>query len=335
MQTRRMRLGAPAPADVEAPRTWRAVAAARRVAEDKATEKAEEARRAAVKAHANSARTMKSVRIVEHTVRRAEMQLAQIEREMGEKSGPELEAKKAATVMALNEAKAQVETLRTEVQEKQAAAAAAREAARAAETERAAAATAVKIAENKLAPVSVFISRQTQTLYVRQGFRPIFDVPVTIRDPDVPIGTTIFTAVSFIDDGAEVRWNALAMYPGASGAQPAPAANGKQQRRSVPRQAEPALTDVAAAKAALERVTIPQEAIERIAEFVGPGSAMILSDEALSKETSQGTEFVVVMSGEPQGGIKIRRRSPYGGYGGEGLYRRSPYGYGGGPFSSW
>ena len=34
-----------------------------------------------------------------------------------------------------------------------------------------------------------------------------------------------------------------------------------------------------------------------------------------AKETGKGTDFVVLMSGEPQGGIKIRRRrSPYGGY---------------------
>lgn len=335
MQTRRMRLGAPPPADAQVPRTWRAVAAARRADADKATEKAEEARRVAVRANADSARFVRPLRIADHAMRRAETQLAEIERELAEKSTPELEEKKAAAVARLDEARTQLETLRAEGQEKLDAAAAAREAARAAETARVAAATSAKIAENKLAPVSVFISRQTQTLYVRQGFRPIFDTPVTIRDPDTPIGTTIFTAVSLVDDGADVRWTALAMYPGASGAQPAAPANGKPQRRSGPRQAEPAVTDVAAAKAALERVTIPQEAIERIAEFVGPGSSLIISDEALSKETSQGTDFVVVMSGEPQGGIKVRRRSPYGGYGGEGLYRRSPYGYGGGPFSSW
>ena len=98
-----------------------------------------------------------------------------------------------------------------------------------------------------------------------------------------------------------------------------------------PARAEPAATDAAAAKAALERVSIPQEAVERIAEFIGPGSSLIISDEPPSKETSQGTEFMVVMSGEPQGGIKSRRRSSYGG---EGFYRRSPYGYSG-PFSSW
>jgi hypothetical protein len=329
LQTRRMRLGAPPPAATEAPRTWRAVAVARRAEVERATEKAEEARRTAVKAHADLARTMKSVRIAEHAVRRAEMQLAQVEREMGDKSTPELEEKKAATVTALSEAKAQVETFRAEVQGKQAAVVAAREIARTAETARSDAATAAKIAENKLAPVSVLISRQTQTLYVRQGFRPIFDTPVTIRDPDAPIGTTIFTAVNYIDDGADVRWTALAMYPGATATQQT--AGGKAQRRGGSSRAEPTATDAATAKAALERVSIPQEAVERIAEFIGPGSSLIISDEPPSKETSQGTEFVVVMSGEPQGGIKSRRRSSYGG---EGFYRRSPYGYGG-PFSSW
>ena len=158
---------------------------------------------------------------------------------------------------------------------------------------------------------------------------------MTIRDPETPIGTTLFTAVSYADDGENVRWNALAMYASAAGPEPAPAAGKQPQRRSVHRQAEPAATDVASAKAALDRVTIPQEAVERIAEFVSPGTALIISDEALHKETSTGTDFIVLMSGEPQGGIKIRRRAPNTGYGSERLYRRSPYGYGGNPFSWW
>ena len=143
-----------------------------------------------------------------------------------------------------------------------------------------------KIADNKTAPVSVFISRQTQTLYVRQGFRPIFDTPITIRDPDTPIGTTIFTALNYTDDGADVRWNALAMY--ANGAEPAPA--GKQpQRKGAHRQAEPAATDAAAAKAALERITIPQEAPSALPSSWRPATSLIISDEALHKETSKGT----------------------------------------------
>jgi hypothetical protein len=34
---------------------------------------------------------------------------------------------------------------------------------------------------------------------------------------------------------------------------------------------------------------------------------VIVSDEPLSHETGKHTEFVVTLSGEPQGGIKMRR----------------------------
>ena len=61
---------------------------------------------------------------------------------------------------------------------------------------------------------------------------------------------------------------------------------------------------------------------------MSPGSALIVSDEALSSETGQATEFVVVMSGEPQGGIKIRRREPEARNRYERYLRRGPYGFG-------
>ena len=41
----------------------------------------------------------------------------------------------------------------------------------------------------------MLISRKTQRLYVRQAFKPILDSPVTIADPDRPIGTHVFTAI--------------------------------------------------------------------------------------------------------------------------------------------
>jgi len=73
---------------------------------------------------------------------------------------------------------------------------------------------------------------------------------------------------------------------------------------------EPISTDRAGAKAALDRIAIPQDVLDRIAGIASPRSSLIISDEALSTETGNGTEFVVLMSGEPQGGIKIRRRGP-------------------------
>jgi hypothetical protein len=86
------------------------------------------------------------------------------------------------------------------------------------------------------------------------------------------------------------------------------------------------------AKSALDRIAIPQEAIQRISDVVLPGSSLIVSDEGPSIETGKDTDFVIVMSGEPQGALKVRQREPprvdswggpYGGYG------RSPFGSGG------
>src|SRR5262249_224902 len=73
---------------------------------------------------------------------------------------------------------------------------------------------------------------------------------------------------------------------------------------------EPMVTDPGAGKAALGRIAIPQDVLDRIAEIASPRSSLIISDEALSSEAGKDTEFVVLMSGEPQGGIKFRHRRP-------------------------
>ena len=80
-------------------------------------------------------------------------------------------------------------------------------------------------------------------------------------------------------------------------------------RASSRRDVEPVRTDADGAKAALDRITIPQDALDRIGN-IAPRSSLIVTDEALSPETGKGTEFVVVLSGEPQGALKKRRRSP-------------------------
>ena len=64
------------------------------------------------------------------------------------------------------------------------------------------------------------------------------------------------------------------------------------------------------AKAALDRIVIPENAVDRIREMVSPRSSLIISDEGPSSETSRGTEFVIIISGEPQGGLTNRRRRP-------------------------
>jgi hypothetical protein len=84
-------------------------------------------------------------------------------------------------------------------------------AAAAAETARVAAAEAARQIASELQPVSVLISRKTQRLYVRQAFKPLLESPVTIADPDRPIGTHVFTAAERTTDDAKLRWNVVSL----------------------------------------------------------------------------------------------------------------------------
>jgi hypothetical protein len=307
--------GDPAPVEIAHPALFspqpdavgRAAAAAATAAANEAARKAEEARIAAVAAWREAARARMSLRTLENLKGRAAAELAAAETALGAAQSDEAKARAADTK---TQAEAKVADLQArwdaaaaELQPKIDAVAPAREAAAAAERERAKAAAAAREAARELEPVSVFISRKTQRLYVRRGFEPVFDSPVTIRDPDQPIGTYVFTAVARTDAG--LRWTVVAV-------------NG-----------------AADAKNALDRIAIPQDALDRIAPTASPRSSLIISDEALSKETGKGTEFVAVLSNEPQGGLAMRRRGPSAEFRyarQRGYYWGAPYG---GSYSPW
>jgi hypothetical protein len=48
------------------------------------------------------------------------------------------------------------------------------------------------------------------------------------------------------------------------------------------------------ANAALDRIEIPQDAIDRISELLTPGSSLIVSDYGISHETGKDTDFIVL-----------------------------------------
>jgi lipoprotein-anchoring transpeptidase ErfK/SrfK len=149
-------------------------------------------------------------------------------------------------------------------------------------------AKAARDAKLALVPVSVFISRATQKLYVRRNTQErlpdageLFDAvefPITIRNPSQPIGTHVITAVASTDAG--LRWTAVT------------------------------IDGAGDAKDALDRVTIPQEVIDRFGPTALPRSAIIISDEPLHRETNYRTEFVVALNNQPQGGLITRPRTP-------------------------
>ena len=256
-----------------------------------------------------SALAIVSVRKTEALKLKAEAELTATERMIAAAASPEAkeqaEGVKAKVTARIDGLEAQLVMGKSDLQPKLDAVTVAREAAAAADRARVAAAEAARKATRDLEPVSVFISRKTQRLYVRQAFQPILEIPVTVRDADRPIGTYIFTAME--RTGTHIRWSLVSLgsgRPHVSGDDPSGSV-----RKGHERDVGPIVSDLESAKAALDRITIPQESLDFIAEKVSPRSALIISDEPLSPETGASTEFVVTLSGEPQGGLKQRRRS--------------------------
>jgi len=288
-----------------------AVAAARSAEADEAAKKANQARLAAVKASQDLARAMMPMRVAENLKFRAEAQLAAVE--AGLDTAISVEAKeraedvKAKALDRIASLQAQWAAAKAELQPRYDAVAAARQAAMAAEAERVVAAEAAQGAARDLEPASVFISRKTQRLYIRRAFEPVLDVPITILNPDQPMGTHVFTAVERSNGATDMRWTVATLddgRPSVRGSEPRGRA-GAASRSAV----EAVVTEPVTATDALNRIVIPSDVLERINGMILPRSSLIISDEPLSPETGKGTDFVVVLSREPQGGIKFRSRA--------------------------
>lgn len=179
-----------------------------------------------------------------------------------------------------------------------------RDAALLAEQARSAAAEVALKAARDLTPVSVFISRTTQRLYVRQARQPVLEVPVTFRDPERRIGTHIFTATE--RTASDIRWSVVSL----AGGQPEGRRDASRGVAKASGNRDATTSDSESALAAIARVTIPQDAVDFISERLSLRSSFIISDEALSPETGEATEFVVTLSSEPQGGLKRRPPAP-------------------------
>jgi L,D-transpeptidase catalytic domain len=147
-------------------------------------------------------------------------------------------------------------------------------------------------APRKPGPMSAFVSRKTGRLYVRQNYQPLFDVPVDIRDPDRPLGTHVYTAMDKDAGGAAMRWSVVTI-PGDA---PVVAERERGRRKAhAERDAPPPVTTASAsAGEALNRITVPPEAVERISELLTPGSSLIVSDQPMSDETGRDTDFIIL-----------------------------------------
>lgn len=142
---------------------------------------------------------------------------------------------------------------------------------KAAEAQRNEAQALVSELDRMVKPVHAMVSLKTGKIYVRQGYEPILEAPVTISEPGKPIGTHVFTAMTTGENTA--TWSVVTMKKDSA-------------RRG-------AVIEPATAAAALDRVTIPEDVRQRISEMLSPGSSLIIADEAPSGETGKGTDIIV------------------------------------------
>jgi hypothetical protein len=259
---------------------------------EEAVKTADETKKAAAIAARETAALTASLRKLEWLKTRADAELAFADKTLAaaktDQAKARAEEQKQKAALKAAEAGTQLDSAKADPKSKLAAAA--QDAAKAAQTKKADTAKAASEAKLALEPVSIYISRATQKLYVRRpthkpapdGGGIVFDatieVPVTIRNPERPIGTHVFTAVARNEAG--LRWTAVTIDDGDN------------------------------AKAALDRITIPREVLDRIAPTALPRSSIVISDEPLSAETNYRTEFVAVLSNQPQGGFITRRPTP-------------------------
>jgi lipoprotein-anchoring transpeptidase ErfK/SrfK len=143
-------------------------------------------------------------------------------------------------------------------------------------------------------PISVFVSRKDGKLYVRQNFAPLFDVPVSIAPSDRPLGTHIFTAEADKNDSNILHWSVITL----------PSRNAERRddderasrHHKIAGAAEIAKPiPVADSPAeALDRLTIPADAMARINDALSTGGSIIVSDQGIGAgETGEGTDFIV------------------------------------------
>jgi L,D-transpeptidase catalytic domain len=152
--------------------------------------------------------------------------------------------------------------------------------------------TRAAVPPRKAVPISVFVSRKLSRLFVRQDFTPLFDSPIRIQDPEEPLGTHVFTVMGFQDEGAAFRWTVMSMPEKSSRTPEAP--KGRKSGNQIV-ETTTAVSSSDKANAALGRIEMPQDVVERISERLTPGSSFIVTDYGISAETGKGTDFIVVM----------------------------------------
>ena len=196
------------------------------------------------------------------------------------------EAKVEEASKAVTEAAA-VETAKT--QDAFAAAKAAWDAEREADV----AAAIARAGDRATEPISVFISKKTGRVQIRQAWRPIHEAPVTFKDADAALGTHVYVATETLEDGKAMRWLSATL------AQPAPRAEMSHRgryygdRRREPEPAAKPGQPRETATGALDRIELTEATRKFISDRLWAGASIVISELSVSNESGKYTDFIV------------------------------------------
>ncbi|MFT4183018.1 MAG: L,D-transpeptidase family protein [Rhizobium sp.] len=121
-------------------------------------------------------------------------------------------------------------------------------------------------------------------IMVRQSFKPIFEAPAIIAEPQEALGTHFFTANAIDRINGRADWFGITLEDTLS----------KAAMKRLGITSEEQAQSLDAADRALDRITIPEETRRQIAELLTAGSSLTISDTGIGPETGDGTDFITI-----------------------------------------
>jgi len=121
-------------------------------------------------------------------------------------------------------------------------------------------------------------------VFVRQKFKPLLEEPITIRDPQVALGTHFLLAREVDADTGTAEWYGVSMDNQLSPA--------TEKRLGITTETDAEAPDAIAST--LDRLDIPEETRGRISALMGEGASLSISDTGLGPETGNGTDFITM-----------------------------------------
>ena len=122
-------------------------------------------------------------------------------------------------------------------------------------------------------------------LLARQNFEPLFEAPIGLKNPEIPLGTHFFTSSNLDRSGERAEWHALTL--------PNVLTPAEKQRLDIKPDALPS-----SASEVLDRLNIPADVRERIGTLMTDGTSLTITDEGLGPETGKGTDFITLTRSE-------------------------------------